>query len=386
MAKTSSKDDYFGELKEWSKRKLEIIEKYLDGAVRILGSIDVVYYVDGFAGPGRYDDGSSGSPVRAVELAQRLRSDGKPYQLRCINVEEVPSRFANLEEATQGAVGIVTNLSGEFNKHVDTIIAETGSKPAVFFLDPFGVEGIDWEQLVKIIRRPSPTDLWIRFDAAYVRRLDGFHESSAPEAAGKRQLLLRTFGASDFDVLHGRLAGDNEDDRRAKAVLLYMDGIMSELVAAKGRAFVGAYPIRTIDGQVKYYLVFGGSHPKAASLATHIVYTVEDGYQRDVEEYRLQGLPQPSFFPALEPDQKDVDAAKAHKLAESLWQVCQGRTLSRLEACALVWRQWFGLIAVRHVTAAVKVLANSGRVTVISGRPSDDNASIRFTAQSAGDS
>jgi hypothetical protein len=37
MAKASSNADYFSEMKEWSKRKLEIIEKYLDGAVRILG-------------------------------------------------------------------------------------------------------------------------------------------------------------------------------------------------------------------------------------------------------------------------------------------------------------------------------------------------------------
>lgn len=378
MAKSSSKDDYFNELKEWSKRKLEIIEKYLDGAVRILGSIDVVYYVDGFAGPGRYDDGSNGSPVRAIELAQRLQREGKQYKLRCINVEEKPERFANLDEATRGAKGIVTNLSGEFNQYVDTIMTETGSKPAVFFLDPFGVEGIDWDQLVKIIRRSGPTDLWIRFDAAYVRRLDGFYDSAAPEAPGKRQLLLRAFGATNLDELHSRLAGSNEDERREKAILLYMDGIMSELIAAKRRAFVGAYPIRTIDGQIKYYLVFAGSHPKAAILASHIVYTVEDGYQRDVEDYRLQGLPQPSFFPALEPEKKDVDAAKASKLAESLWQACQGRTLSRLEACALVWQQWFGLIASRHVSAAIKVLAKSGRVEVVSGRPSDDNATLRF--------
>ena len=78
---------HFRELQEWSERKHELVIKYLEGFVRILGGSTrgTIYYVDGFAGPGLYDDGAKGSPIRAAEYAQTLLN--KQYQLRCINVE-----------------------------------------------------------------------------------------------------------------------------------------------------------------------------------------------------------------------------------------------------------------------------------------------------------
>ncbi|MEN6393865.1 MAG: three-Cys-motif partner protein TcmP, partial [Anaerolineaceae bacterium] len=75
---------YFDEQKDWSKRKLDIVQKYLAGFAKILGSTTsqpCVYYVDGFAGKGIYDDGAKGSPVLAAELAQDYRDNLKKYKL-----------------------------------------------------------------------------------------------------------------------------------------------------------------------------------------------------------------------------------------------------------------------------------------------------------------
>src|SRR5258708_6530590 len=92
--------DYFDELKEWSERKLKLLEDYVTAASKIMGIIGQVYYIDGFAGEGIYDDGSRGSPVRIAELAQCYQKEVKPYSLRCINIEESRKRFANLQAAT----------------------------------------------------------------------------------------------------------------------------------------------------------------------------------------------------------------------------------------------------------------------------------------------
>ena len=75
---------FFGELREWSERKLNILEKYLDPFVKILGSRPrsrYVYYVDAFAGSGVYLDGSKGSAIRAAELAYRYQQENKTYHL-----------------------------------------------------------------------------------------------------------------------------------------------------------------------------------------------------------------------------------------------------------------------------------------------------------------
>ncbi len=82
-------DDFFFDLKEWSARKLKIIEKYVNGFSRILGSkFNSLYYVDGFAGQGVYDNGEKGSPVLIAELSENLRKSGVAYTLKSINVEK----------------------------------------------------------------------------------------------------------------------------------------------------------------------------------------------------------------------------------------------------------------------------------------------------------
>jgi three-Cys-motif partner protein len=112
MAQAS--DDYFDELEEWSARKLTLLEKYLDGAVRILQLKGRVHYVDCFAGKGSYGkEGETkhpGSPVRAAMLSQRCLDSGRGYSLECINVEERASYFRELEQTTAAYRQFVTNL------------------------------------------------------------------------------------------------------------------------------------------------------------------------------------------------------------------------------------------------------------------------------------
>ncbi len=82
-----SNQEFFGELREWSERKLKILEGYLDSFVKVTGSrreTSFVYYVDAFAGAGLYRDGEKGSALRAVELAQRYQKERKRYRLKCM--------------------------------------------------------------------------------------------------------------------------------------------------------------------------------------------------------------------------------------------------------------------------------------------------------------
>jgi three-Cys-motif partner protein len=138
---------FFNELKEWSERKLTIVQKYLDGFTKILGSIgkECVYYVDGFAGRGIYQGGEKGSPVLAAEIAQRYRDEGKRYRLYCINTEEDADNFSNLQAETTRFGNLVRNLPGRFTDNFDTVLQDIGNCPAFFFVDDFGVKGTEWD-------------------------------------------------------------------------------------------------------------------------------------------------------------------------------------------------------------------------------------------------
>ena len=60
-------DDFFKTKKSWSVVKDELLGCYLKPYFqKILHTRKPVYYVDGFAGKGKFDDGSLGSPLIAI--------------------------------------------------------------------------------------------------------------------------------------------------------------------------------------------------------------------------------------------------------------------------------------------------------------------------------
>lgn len=199
-------DVFFNEMEDWSQRKIDLIAAYIHGAAHILGTKTSMVYVDGFAGPGRYEDGNKGSPLRMAELAQECITNDWSYSFRCINVERVAGRFADLTSATAPYANLVTNFYGEFSDHANTILERIGMSPTVFFLDPFGVKGIPWSVICKIVGRHAPTDIWIRLDEKVVRRIEGFYASTTPEAVGKYEgTLSDLYGIPDRDDLHNQL-------------------------------------------------------------------------------------------------------------------------------------------------------------------------------------
>jgi three-Cys-motif partner protein len=58
-----------------TQAKHEILTRYLDAWFPILASWNMkVLFIDGFAGPGTYKDGSPGSPLLAIDAARRRES------------------------------------------------------------------------------------------------------------------------------------------------------------------------------------------------------------------------------------------------------------------------------------------------------------------------
>jgi len=245
---------YFEELQEWSSRKHELLTKYLDGFMRILGSRNrQFYYIDGFAGPGIYGDGKKGSPVLAAEFAQTLQ--GKNYRLSCINVEVDDELYRNLEANTSPHKNVATNLCGEFGSQLDAILRQINAHPAIFFLDPFGVKGVEWKYVSRILNRPSITELLVRVNPIDLRRLAGFLDSDDPAAPNKRRILDELFGDSQGWEQAWRSNGE------AGLISLYMSRLAKET-----KGYACRYPIRSIGGELKYFLLFATKHPKGAML------------------------------------------------------------------------------------------------------------------------
>lgn len=360
-------NEFFNELKEWSERKLKVLEGYLKPFVQIVGKwkdSEYVCYVDGFAGAGVYTNGDKGSALRAVEFAQKCLEEKKVYQLRCINIEADDKNFKNLSLHTQKFGNLATNLEGTFVDNVSHILQLISHRPALCFLDPFGLKGIDLQAIEKIVSRPEPTDLWIRFDHSTARRLDGFFGLTEPSAKGNLDILCRTYGIQNVESLHRQLVGESTSERIKNAVNLYTRQLREIIKKEKETAFVGAYSIKSITGQDKYHLVFASSHPRGAILASEHICSIEEDYQRRVEDYKGHHVRQPLLLGLFtEPSEEDIFNDKVSRLKESIWDACHGQVLSRTDIYALIWQDWFGRIKSRHMNSALRSLVDGGMIT-----------------------
>lgn len=378
----SSDSYFFDELKDWSERKHSLISKYITSATKILGKLDRVYYIDGFAGRGTYGRNPQevvpGSPVRAAQFAQKLKDEGKNYSLYCINVEADRDTFVELEKATKPYTDVVKNLCGAFSENVDEMLSIVGNNPVLCFLDPFGIDGIDLLAIQKLINRGGVTDFWIRFEAGAVRRRDGYYSKTISGADKNFDILRRVYGIYDDNKLHDLLSGNTSEERKSKALNLYLEILSKEFAAARGKGFAAAYRIGSIKGDNKYHLVFSTANNKGLNLASDIIFGIEEDYQREVEWYRSVQTSQPSLFP-LNPSQEDIFNGKVDKICNEIIDLLATHSLNRRTIHSeLLKLGWFGEIKGRHITAALRHLIDTGKVQAY-GKLSDDKTIFKLS-------
>ena len=89
-------------LKRVSRIKHQILTRYLPSWAVILGStFDLLYYVDCFAGPGRYEsDGEQvdGSPIIAVKAGKEFATKNSGKKLGVVLVDDDHAQLKQLQE------------------------------------------------------------------------------------------------------------------------------------------------------------------------------------------------------------------------------------------------------------------------------------------------
>jgi three-Cys-motif partner protein len=279
------RDPFFESPKSWSLRKHRLLGKYLKPFSAKVGSwAKVIYCVDGFAGVGKYDDGSPGSPLLMAQLANECAAWQKPVSLRVVNVESNPTHFAELRQLTQKweARGVATNLQGEFGKLVPSIIAQIGHAPAFFFVDPYGPSKVPFSDLNPILARPQRvTELIINFDVDGLRRIgDTIHSRTGMSRALK---AAQTNIARVTEIIGSKgwqaqfKTGKLSTRERERALLQeYMNNL------SQYGYMVVAYAIRKSMGvSPKYHLVYCTRHSDGIMLMNSFIREEEDELLRE---------------------------------------------------------------------------------------------------------
>ena len=116
----ASTKEFFKKKKEWSNYKDALLGSYILPYFNKIMSTGVeVVYIDGFAGKGKFDDGTSGSPLLVKEKIYQAKANSKyntkitPY---FVEYEQAEALRSNLCDASMNVV------EGDYRSEVPNIL------------------------------------------------------------------------------------------------------------------------------------------------------------------------------------------------------------------------------------------------------------------------
>lgn len=163
-----------------------------------------VVYLDGYAGPGRYEpegdaaEGAPGSPLIAIRTAETVKAWRR--DLYCVFVERKRAYADNLRDVLSEEADAELKyevLQGDVASHLDYVLTVAASSPLFAFLDPFGTALPYGDLRHKLLERGPQriTEVLLNFSVQAVRRIGGYltgeEEDEEKTTAGKSATLAR---------------------------------------------------------------------------------------------------------------------------------------------------------------------------------------------------
>jgi three-Cys-motif partner protein len=278
-------DAFFRARKAAAVLKHGVVSRYVLPFATKVGSTSVgnrVVVLDGYAGEGRYEDGTPGSPIFFAEAARKLAPS---RTLDLIFIEEKKARYEKLckvlaQEATDLGYEV---WYGSVGDHLDDVLTRAAGVPFFAFLDPCGV-GLPFTDIAeRIFGRPDyqyapATEVLLNFSAEAVRRIGG-RLREQENAPGRAATLARMDAACGGDWWRG-VYRDAESPEQANERIA--SGFASRLREATG---TGSWVIEVRNAehqQPKYALVFLSRHPDGLYLYGNAMSTSQHEWRRAV--------------------------------------------------------------------------------------------------------
>lgn len=254
-----------------TQAKLAILSSYLKAWFPILslGGYERVIYIDGFAGPGRYEGGQDGSPILALKaLSEQRASLTSKFEFHF--VERDVNRAATLREnvdALRNSVGLPANaeiffydgqtFEEAYEAGIRPRLVKHFNAPAFALIDPFGWTGIPMSIVGELINRPA-TEVLVNFMFEEINRF-----------------LAHEAQPGNFDALFGgenwRAALAFSGTRRQQMI---HDYYRDQLRDVGGARFVRSFEMRNVKHAVDYFLFFATKSPKGLAKMKEAMWKV----------------------------------------------------------------------------------------------------------------
>lgn len=277
---------FFDESSEQSRIKSRIISKYFWAWAKVIipsvrGRGDRIAYIDLFAGPGRYKDGTISTPVLVLQ-----RAINEPEMRKMIvtvfndrDIENVRS----LQAVIEGLPGIVEMRYKPqiFNREIGTEIVSLFEKmrpiPTFFFVDPWGYKGLSLDLINSVLRN------W-GCDCVFFFNYNRINMGLPNE--GVRDHMNALFGEKRADAIRQKLGTLNPGERETLII-----EELSRALKQLGAKYVLPFTFRNERGtKTTHHLIFASKHFKGYEIMKEIM--AGESSERD------QGVPSFSYSPA----------------------------------------------------------------------------------------
>jgi three-Cys-motif partner protein len=257
--------------------KIEILKRYLEAWFHILGTTrkkEVLLFVDGFAGPGKYSGGEEGSPVASLKAANTcLSSMGLGFigeRIYCVFFEKEIGRFNELclsiDSIPRHGKLRLDRYHCEFAAGISALESANpqifkSKAPTLVFADPFGVVGIPFGTLAHCMGGAA-SELLINLDA------DGIARCFLGKNNNWETQLSELFGNGSWRT---ELSGYDVKKLSVQILALYK----KRLFMIPDVKYVWSFAMRGKHDTINYHLVFATKHPLGQKKMKEAMKTID---------------------------------------------------------------------------------------------------------------
>jgi three-Cys-motif partner protein len=258
--------------KVWSiephtRAKHDLLSHYLKAWYPIIGRYSQrAVFIDAFAGPGVYEDGSPGSPIIALRtlLDHSAFATLRGCTFYFLFIESDKKRFAHLEAEITKMGALPANVqvmlrNSDFVTVADELASlirdkKQGLAPTLAFLDPFGISGVPLNLIAQLLASDK-CELFVTFMADHLNR------------------FART---GQIDRHCEELFG-TDAYRRVRGMSALIDLYEKQLRDVAKFTYVREFEMLRSDGHPAYYLIHATRSEKGVEKMKDAMWKVDPG-------------------------------------------------------------------------------------------------------------
>lgn len=261
---------FFDESSEQSEIKSLLVSKYFWAWAKIMISAQKRYrpqdnriaYIDLFAGPGRYKDGSASTPL--LILQQAITDPDMRQRLLVLFNDKDPENTDSLQNAIRDLEGIEklaykpTILNIEVGDEIAERFEQMNLVPTLFFVDPWGYKGLSL-RLIDSVIKDFGCDCIFFFN--YNRINMGLGNPIVTEH------INALFGKQRADDLRLKVEGLDSQERELTIV-----NEICEALREMGREYVLPFCFKSANGRrTSHHLIFVSKHVRGYEIMKQIM-------------------------------------------------------------------------------------------------------------------